>query len=1113
MPKLLEFDDLIDQLEASFLEQGLDYFRSHKVSEIIRDEEQLSLTAQVKGKKKAPYKISISVDDDLLIDGDCSCKVNYNCKHVAAVLMANIFTELSTNSSDKLTVSKTANQWQKEIDKAQQAFNTPVESIAEKNPQKLIYVLTLHKTTSIPKFQLHIQTARQQKDGFYSDEKRYNPSNFFLHGPKDYMLDVDIQVIHQLRTSNLLSKLPDIELVGKGSGELLNTIINTGRCLWKNVESAPLALGKNRNGKLSWQVGENGCQNLVLKTNPAASIVLPTTPPLYLDMDKHVCGNTQVTIPPTVLEVLLKTPPIAPEDIDSVIKKLEALKIKLPPPDKLTVKNEKIIPPVALLTLTCHNESMSSYLSDVAVKKRSDIEPILKLKLDYQGNIIHPSDEATKFIERKGNTLKQQSRDLKTEEKMVGLLRSFGAVLFTEEYGKVDIEADTYVLPCSADKEAERWVDFILEELPILEKKGWIITKEPIFPFKLAISEDWVMTFDDSKDQQSFELEIGITVDDEYLNLLPVLIKMISHYPELAQSGDLTTHTSAHHLLINLKDGRILPLAYKRLQALLDIIVDMFEEGNIKKNRVHLPNWRAAELLELDSEYGQFPIMRWAGSERLREYALRVKNFSNINPISAPENFNAELRPYQEHGLAWLQFLREFEFNGILADDMGLGKTVQTLAHILIEKQQGRLLDPVLVVAPTTLMINWRKEAQRFTPELSVLTLHGSDRKKHYDSIKNYDIVLTTYPLLTRDEEIIMPIPYHMVILDEAQYIKNPKSKATQAVAKLNTKHRLCLTGTPLENHLGELWSIYNYLMPGLLGHDAQFKRLFRTTIEKFGNNRRAEQLAKRVSPFLLRRTKEVVASDLPPKTEIIRTVPLEGEQFELYEKIRVLMNAKVSKAITEQGANKSHIIVLDALLKLRQVCCDPRLVKLPEAQGVNTSAKLDLLLELIPELLEEGRKILLFSQFTSMLSIIEDEIKQRKIKYVKLTGRTKDRETPITEFQEGDIPLFLISLKAGGTGLNLTAADTVIHYDPWWNPAVEQQATDRAHRIGQDKPVFVYKLYTAGTVEDRIQDMQARKKALADNLFEGAGKGNLPNSEDMQALFQAIDTDENSDE
>ncbi|VAX00931.1 COG0553: Superfamily II DNA/RNA helicases, SNF2 family [hydrothermal vent metagenome] len=1107
VPKLLEFDDLIDQLEASFLEQGLDYFRSHKVSEITHDDEDQTLTAQVKGKKKVPYKISISVDDELLIDGDCSCKVNYNCKHVAAVLMADMFTELSVNSSEKVTVSKTANQWQKEIDKAQQAFNSPVESVAEKNPQKLIYVLTLHKTSNIPKFQLHIQTARQQKDGFYSDEKRYNPSNFFLHGPKDYMVDVDIQVIHQLRTSNMLSKLPDIELVGKGSGELLNTIISTGRCLWKNLESTSLELGKNRNGKLSWQVGENGCQSLVLKTNPAASIVLPTTPPLYLDLDKNHCGNTQVTVPSSVLDVLLKTPPIAPEEIESVIKKLEALKIKLPPPDKLTVKNQKIIPPTALLTLTCHNESMSSYLSDVAVKKRSDIEPIIKLKLDYQGNIIHPSDEATKFIERKGNTLTQQSRDIKTEKKMVALLRSFGAVLFTEEYGKVDIEADTYVLPCSADKEAERWVDFILEELPILEKNGWLITKDPIFPFKLALSEDWVMTFNDSKDQQSFELEIGITVDDEYLNLLPVLIKMISHYPELAQSGDLTSHTTAHHLLINLKDGRILPLAYKRLQALLDIIVDMFEEGNIKKNRVHLPNWRAAELLELDSEYGQFPIMRWAGSERLREYALRVKNFSNIKPIPAPENFNAELRPYQEHGLAWLQFLREFEFNGILADDMGLGKTVQTLAHILIEKQQGRLLDPVLVVAPTTLMINWRKEAQRFTPELTVLTLHGSDRKKHYTTIQNYDIVLTTYPLLTRDEEIIMPIPYHMVILDEAQYIKNSKSKATQAVAKLNTKHRLCLTGTPLENHLGELWSIYNYLMPGLLGHEAQFKRLFRTTIEKFGNNRRAEQLAKRVSPFLLRRTKEVVASDLPPKTEIIRTVPLEGEQFELYEKIRVLMNAKVSKAITEQGANKSHIIVLDALLKLRQVCCDPRLVKLDEAQGVNTSAKLDLLMGLIPELLEEGRKILLFSQFTSMLSIIEDEIKLRQINYVKLTGRTKDRETPINKFQEGDTPLFLISLKAGGTGLNLTAADTVIHYDPWWNPAVEQQATDRAHRIGQDKPVFVYKLYTAGTVEDRIQEMQHRKKALADNLFEGAGKGNLPNSDEMQALFQAIDT------
>jgi len=1109
LPKLLEFDDLIDQLEASFLEQGLDYFRSHKVTDIVLDEDDQCLTACVKGKKKAPYKISISVDEDLLIDGDCSCKINYNCKHVAAVLLANLFAELSAGSNEKITVSKTANQWQKEIDKAQQAFNAPVETIAEKNPQKLIYILTLHKTTSIPKFQLHIQTARLLKNGSFGDEKRYNPSNFFLHGPKDYMVDADIQVIHQLRTSNMLSKLPDIELVGKNSGEVLNLIINTGRCLWKNTESEPLTTGKKRTGKLSWQVGENGFQSLVLKTTPAASIVLPTTPPLYLDMDKNVCGNTDVSIPETVLDVLLKTPPIAPEEIDNVCKKLEALNIRLPPPDKLIVKNQKIIPPTALLTLTIHNESMTSYLSDVAVKKRSDVEPIIQLKLDYQGNIIHPSDEATKFIERDGNTLTQQSRDLKTEKKMVALLRSFGAVLFTEEYGKVDIEADTYVLPCSADKEAERWVDFILEELPILEKEGWIITKDPSFPFKLALSEDWVMTFDDSKDQQSFELEVGISVDDEYLNLLPVLIKMITHYPELAQSGDLTAHTSAHHLLITLKDGRLLPLAYKRLQALLDIIVDMFEEGNIKKNRVHLPNWRAAELLELDLEYGQFPIMRWAGSERLREYAVRVRNFNNIEPIPAPKNFNTELRPYQEHGLAWLQFLREFEFNGILADDMGLGKTVQALAHILIEKQQGRLKSPVLVVAPTTLMINWRKEAHRFSPDLSVLTLHGSDRKKHYDTIQNYDIVLTTYPLLTRDEEFIQPIPYHMVILDEAQYIKNPKSKATQAVGRLNTKHRLCLTGTPLENHLGELWSLYNYLMPGLLGHDAQFKRLFRTTIEKFGNTRRAEQLAKRVSPFLLRRTKEVVAKDLPPKTEIIRTVPLEGEQFELYEKIRVLMNAKVTRAIQEQGANRSHIIVLDALLKLRQVCCDPRLVKLPEAQGVTLSAKLDLLMELIPELLEEGRKILLFSQFTSMLSLIEDEINQRNIKYVKLTGRTKDRETPINDFQEGKIPLFLISLKAGGTGLNLTAADTVIHYDPWWNPAVEQQATDRAHRIGQDKPVFVYKLYTEGTVEDRIQDMQARKKALADNIFEGAGKGNLPNSNDMEALFQAIDTSE----
>jgi len=347
---------------------------------------------------------------------------------------------------------------------------------------------------------------------------------------------------------------------------------------------------------------------------------------------------------------------------------------------------------------------------------------------------------------------------------------------------------------------------------------------------------------------------------------------------------------------------------------------------------------------------------------------------------------------------------------------------------------------------------------------------------------------------------------YHYVILDEAQNIKNPKAQASKIVRQFNARHRLCLTGTPMENHLGEIWSLFDFLMPKLLGDEKQFRRLFRTPIEKHADQKRQHSLNTRIAPFLLRRSKQEVVKELPPKTEIIQNIELHGPQRDLYESIRLAMHEKVRNAINKNGVARSHIIILEALLKLRQVCCDPRLVKLDSAKKVKASAKMQLLMDMLPEQIEEGRRILLFSQFTSMLSLIEEELHKHKIDYVKLTGATKARDVPIQRFQNGDVPLFLISLKAGGTGLNLTAADTVIHYDPWWNPAVENQATDRAHRIGQNKSVFVYKLITSGTVEDKILALQARKKELADNLFSDSGKGaSALTQADLNALFEPL--------
>jgi SNF2 family DNA or RNA helicase len=473
--------------------------------------------------------------------------------------------------------------------------------------------------------------------------------------------------------------------------------------------------------------------------------------------------------------------------------------------------------------------------------------------------------------------------------------------------------------------------------------------------------------------------------------------------------------------------------------------------------------------------------------------------------VAVPAGFTASLRPYQQQGVNWLQHLRENGLGGLLADDMGLGKTAQTIAHIVIEKDSGRMDQPVLVVVPTSLVPNWSAELARFAPGLRVVVLHGTDRHELRRDLSGADVVITTYTVLSRDIEDMAALAWHIVVLDEAQAIKSSTSKATHAVCRLNTTHRVCLSGTPIENNLGELWSQFAFLMPGLLGQRKSFNRRFRTPIEKDGDDVRRRQLSTRIRPFILRRTKSAVATELPPKHTILRRITLAPDQRELYETIRATMYEKVAEGIAERGVGQSHILVLDALLKLRQVCCDPRLVKLPSARLTGSSSKLDDLLEMVTEMIAEGRRILLFSQFTSMLDLIKPAMREAGIPFVELRGDTGDRAEPVRSFEAGEVPLFLISLKAGGRGLNLTSADTVIHYDPWWNPAVEDQASDRAHRIGQTKSVFVYKLIAADTVEERIVELQERKAALASLALSEDGIA-VPgmDADDIEFLFGA---------
>ncbi len=599
-----------------------------------------------------------------------------------------------------------------------------------------------------------------------------------------------------------------------------------------------------------------------------------------------------------------------------------------------------------------------------------------------------------------------------------------------------------------------------------------------------------------------FDLDMGIIVEGQRLPLAPLLAALFRRDPRWLDAYRLAQIDNSESIELKSTGGFRILVEARRLKPLAMTLIDLFD-GLRGEPALRISRFDASRLSELND------TSRWQfrGQEDVMSLAERLSAAQGVSPIAPPGGLQLQLRTYQQEGLAWLQFLREHRLAGILADDMGLGKTAQALAHLLLEKEAGRLDCPALIVLPTSLVFNWKSEAARFAPGLSVLALHGAERKARFAEIAQHDIVLTTYSLLWRDAEELTRHTYHLLILDEAQTVKNARSQGAEIVRRINARHRLCLTGTPLENHLGELWSQFDFLLPGFLGSNNNFTKYWRTPIEKGGDKARRELLSRRIRPFILRRRKEEVARELPPKTIIVRKVELLGSQRDLYETVRVAMDAVVREEVANRGFGRSQIVILDALLKLRQVCCDPRLLhSSPAAQRVSERGKLEMLMTMLPEQVNEGRRILLFSQFTSMLSLIEVELRKLGLDYVTLTGSTADRETPIRRFQNGEVPIFLISLKAGGVGLNLTAADTVIHYDPWWNPAVENQATDRAHRIGQDKPVFVYKLIVAGSIEEKILALQERKADLAAGVLSADSNIDYKFGEDdLASLFAPL--------
>jgi len=629
---------------------------------------------------------------------------------------------------------------------------------------------------------------------------------------------------------------------------------------------------------------------------------------------------------------------------------------------------------------------------------------------------------------------------------------------------------------------------FWAERVPELERQGWAVVVAPGFAHRPAAPEAWRVKIERlglPARQGSWLLSLGVEIEGESLDLAPMIADLMRRDARWTSTEAIAGIDDLAVILLHAPGGRRIEAPAATLKAIIGAMVDLLSDPKRAEGPIPLSDWDATRLLGLD-ELNQRNGWQIHGDGDLRRMAKKLLAAGSPQPVAPPSGLGLTLRPYQLTGLAWLQYLREQNLAGILADDMGLGKTAQTLAHLLLEKQAGRLDRPALAVLPTSLLFNWNAEARRIAPDLKVLLLQGPERAKDFGRLAEFDLVLSTYPLLWRDIDALARQPWHLLILDEAQTVKNAASRAAKALRRLSARHKLALTGTPLENHLGELWAQFDFLMPGFLGDARSFQRLWRKPIEVNGESLRAQLLAQRVRPFILRRRKDEVATELPALTTVTRKVQLYGQQRDLYESVRVAADVQVRRVLARRGFAGAQISVLDALLKLRQVCCDPRLVKSVDLAPDTERAKLELLGEMLPELMAEGRRVLVFSQFAEMLALIAAELERLGLPCLTLTGATPvtGRAGIVRRFQAQEVPLMLISLKAGGVGLNLTAADTVIHVDPWWNPAVEAQASARAHRIGQDKPVFVYKLVVAGSIEERMLELQARKQALAEGVL-----------------------------
>ncbi|WP_372880794.1 SNF2-related protein [Psychromonas sp.] len=1057
MPKITP-QDISTSFGRNIIDRGTRYFKESRVLSCEYDDDNSLLSGTIKGSSDTPYQTKASIKKSnkggFIIQSTCTCPVGWNCKHAVALLLAyqadtpNYNIENSYQAWFDLLQNQLVKKQSVPAPSAYQGyFRLSFDKKAYNHAMQYVQVeygsLRLLKSENVNVFAEKNLISVVENESWMESYK--------------WVKKEDVSILQLLLAKEgRVPKLEKTSLHTENDLLALHKILATGRCFWQEV-GLPLQAGEKKSLQLQWieednlkrlQVGLEDCDNWLL---------IPTPRPFYLDTDRGLVGEIATSFDSVWILSLLKTPPLAEQQCAHFT---EQVALRFP---QAVLPSPAVYPTREIID----NLQVVFSLNENTIKGQNLFVGRLYFRYgecELNPGIVEQPERSQFMLNNEVVTVhrdyEQESLALKNFEQLC-LLDLFMYDAKQPKTGQL-----LGILPPELGGSQEfQWLSFLTAHKARLEVMGWVFEINP----NLALHSEQVDSIDIEVEEQGhwFDLGVSIEIEGRRIELLPLLLEW------LRSNEDWQEHQ--FDILLAQSNGRPLRIKRESIQPILSILQEL---GEVNNDSIHLPQSQAALLAQLPE------INRWVGGTHVKALAEKLTNFTGIQQVQLPQGLDATLRDYQQAGLNWLVFLNEYGFSGVLADDMGLGKTIQTLAYLLYKKERQQLVDPALVICPTSLVGNWLNETLKFTPDLKVLVLHGTDRHQHFASLADYDLVITTYPLVGRDFEQLELQPFSDLILDEAQTIKNPLAKMTKSIKRLNAKQRLCLTGTPMENHLGELWSLFDFLMPGFLGSYTTFNRFYRKGIEGEGNEQVQAWLLQKIQPFLLRRTKDDVAKELPAKTEIIQNVILSNDQRTLYESIRVTMEAKVRDLLREKGLARSRIEFLDALLKLRQACCDPRLVKLEHAQNIKSSAKLDFLMEVLPEMIEEGRRILIFSQFAQMLGLIGESLQAKGIDFVKLTGQTRNRGEVIDQFQNGEVPVFLISLKAGGVGLNLTAADTVIHYDPWWNPAVENQATDRAYRIGQDKPVFVYKLICEQTVEERVLALQTHKQQLADSVY-----------------------------